>query len=93
MKQFEHSLQGNSFDWYIDLEPKSINNWEKMEREFLNCYHSTLRTVSMMELTNMRQWKDELVVEYINCWHSLRLDCKDHLSEAYKVRMCIQGMH
>ena len=37
-----------------------------MEREFLNHYHSTRRTMSMMELTNMRQLKDELVFDYIN---------------------------
>ena len=43
-----------------------------MEREFLNHYHSTQNIVSMMELTNMRQWKNELVVNYINHWHSLR---------------------
>ena len=64
-----------------------------MEREFLNRYHSTCRTVNMMELTNLRQWKDEPVVDYINRWHSLSLDCKDRLSEASGVGMCIQGMH
>ena len=47
----------------------------------------------MMELTNMRQWKDEPVIDYINHWRSLSLDCKDHLSEAFGVAMCIQDMH
>ena len=28
-KQFVHSLRGNAFDWYTDLEPKSIDNWEQ----------------------------------------------------------------
>ena len=66
-----------------------------MGREFSNRYHSTRHTVSMMELTNLRQWKDELVVDYINRWRSLSLDCKDCLSEAFGVAMCmcIQGMH
>ena len=64
-----------------------------MEREFLNRYYSTRRTVGMIELTNMRQWKDEPVVNYINRWHSLSLDYKDRLSEASRVGMCIQGMH
>uniref|UniRef100_A0A2N9J370 Integrase catalytic domain-containing protein n=1 Tax=Fagus sylvatica TaxID=28930 RepID=A0A2N9J370_FAGSY len=49
--------------------------------------------VSMMELTNTKQWKDEPVVDYINRWRSLSLDCKDRLSEASGVEMCIQGMH
>ena len=64
-----------------------------MEREFLNRYDSSRRTVSMMEQTNLRQWKDEPVVDYINRLHSLSLDCKDRLSEASGVAMCIQGMH
>ena len=93
MKQPVHSLRGNAFDWYTNLEPQSIKSWEQMERELLNRYHSTRRTVNMMELTNLWQWKDEPVVDYINRWHSLSLDCKDHLSEASGVGMCIQGMH
>ena len=46
-----------------------------------------------MELTNTKQWKDEPVVDYINRWRSLSLDCKDRLSEMSAVEMCIQGMH
>uniref|UniRef100_A0A2N9ITV2 Uncharacterized protein n=1 Tax=Fagus sylvatica TaxID=28930 RepID=A0A2N9ITV2_FAGSY len=92
-KQFVRSLRGNAFDWYTDLEPESIDNWEHMEREFLNRFYSTRRTVSMMELTNTKQWKDEPVVDYINRWRSLSLDCKDRLSETSGVEMCIQGMH
>ena len=40
-KQFVRTLRGNAFDWYTDLEPKSIESWEQMEREFLNCFYST----------------------------------------------------
>ena len=46
-----------------------------------------------MELTNTKQWGNEPVVNYINRWHSLSLDCKDRLSEISAVEMCIQGMH
>ena len=46
-----------------------------------------------MELTNTKQWKDELVIGYINHWRSLNLDCKDRLSEVSVVEMCIQGIH
>ncbi|KAL0413541.1 UNVERIFIED_CONTAM: Transposon Tf2-12 polyprotein [Sesamum radiatum] len=93
VKQFVRSLKGNAFDWYVDLEPESIDNWDEMEREFLNRFYSTRCTVSMIELTNARQWKDEPVVDYINRWRSLSLNCKDKLSEASAIEMCIQGMH
>ena len=46
-----------------------------------------------MELTNTKQWENEPVVDYINQWRSLSLDCKDRLSEVSVVEMCIQGMH
>ncbi|KAK2975803.1 hypothetical protein RJ640_022763 [Escallonia rubra] len=87
------SLKGNAFDWYTDIEPESIDCWEAMEREFLNRFYSTRRLVSMMELTNTRQWKYEPVVDYINRWRSLSLDCKERLSEISAVEMCMQGMH
>uniref|UniRef100_A0A2N9FNB6 Uncharacterized protein n=1 Tax=Fagus sylvatica TaxID=28930 RepID=A0A2N9FNB6_FAGSY len=48
-KQFVRSLRGNAFDWYTDLEPESIDNWEQMEREFLNRFYST-RQASGVEM-------------------------------------------
>ena len=47
----------------------------------------------MMELTNTKQGKDELVMDYINRWRMLSLDSKDQLSEISAVEICIQGMH
>jgi len=64
-----------------------------MEHEFLNRFYSTQCTVSMTELTNIKQWKDELILDYINRWHTFTLACKDRLSEASAVEMCTQGMH
>ncbi|KAA0055534.1 ty3-gypsy retrotransposon protein [Cucumis melo var. makuwa] len=93
VKQFVRTLKGNAFDWYIDLEPKSIDNWEQLERDFLNRFYSTRRIVSMMELTNTRQQKGELVIDYINRWRALSLDYKDRLTELSAVEMCTQGMH
>ncbi|KAM1401550.1 hypothetical protein ACFX2F_028685 [Malus domestica] len=91
-KQFVRSLKGNAFEWYTDLEPESINSWEQLEREFLNRFYSTRHTVSMLELTSMKQWREEPVMDYINRWRNLSLDCKDRLSEISSIEMCIQGM-
>nr|XP_027118595.1 uncharacterized protein LOC113735812 [Coffea arabica] len=74
VKQFIRSLKSNAFDWYTDLTPGSIDNWEQLEQEFLNHFYSTGRTISMLELTNTRQWKDEPVVNYIDRWRSLSLN-------------------
>ncbi|KAM2234269.1 hypothetical protein ACFXTI_012534 [Malus domestica] len=78
VKQFVRSLKGNAFEWYTDLEPESINSWEQLEREFLNHFYSTRRTVSMLELTSTKQWKDEPVIDYINRWRTLKLATRVH---------------
>ena len=68
------------FDWYTDLLPQSIDSWELMEQGFLNMFCSTQCTVSMIELTNTKQWKDEPIHDYIKQWLKLNLECNDHLS-------------
>ncbi|KAL0309097.1 UNVERIFIED_CONTAM: hypothetical protein Sradi_5852000 [Sesamum radiatum] len=93
VEQFVRSLKKNAFGWYIDLESESINGWDEIEKKFLNRFYSTRRTVSMVELANTRQWKNEPIIDYINHWHALSLNCKDKLSETSAIEMCIQGMH
>ncbi|TYK00346.1 retrotransposon gag protein [Cucumis melo var. makuwa] len=59
VKQFVQSLKGNAFEWYTDLEPEVIDSWEQLKTMFLNCFYSTGRVISMMELTNTKQWKGD----------------------------------
>ncbi|KAG5221971.1 ty3-gypsy retrotransposon protein [Salix suchowensis] len=54
---------------------------------------NTRRVVSMIELTNARQWKEEPVIDYIHRWRNLSLNCRDRLTETSALDMCIQGMH
>ncbi|KAA0051630.1 ty3-gypsy retrotransposon protein [Cucumis melo var. makuwa] len=93
VRQFVRSLKGNAFEWYTDLEPEVINSWEQLEKEFLNRFYSTRRTVSMMKLTNIKQQKGKSVIDYINQWRALSLDYKDRLTELSAAEMCTQGMH
>ncbi|KAL0420248.1 UNVERIFIED_CONTAM: hypothetical protein Slati_3047700 [Sesamum latifolium] len=87
VKQFVRSLKDNAFDWYTDLESSSIDGWEQLKQEFFNRFYSTRRTISMVELTNSRQWKEEPVIDYINRWMNLSLNCKERLSEASAIKM------
>ncbi|KAK4411800.1 hypothetical protein Sango_0253000 [Sesamum angolense] len=66
VKQFVRSLKDNAFDWYTDLEAGSIDGWEQLEQKCLNRFYSTQRTISMVELINSRQWKEEPVIDHIN---------------------------
>uniref|UniRef100_M1DES9 Uncharacterized protein n=1 Tax=Solanum tuberosum TaxID=4113 RepID=M1DES9_SOLTU len=47
----------------------------------------------MIELTKACQGEYELVVDFINLWRSLSLNCKDRLSETSSIDMCIQSMN
>ncbi|KAA0049813.1 ty3-gypsy retrotransposon protein [Cucumis melo var. makuwa] len=47
----------------------------------------------MIKLTNTKQQKGEPVIDYINRWRALSLDCKDKLTELSAIEMCTQGMH
>ncbi|KAA0025994.1 retrotransposon protein putative ty3-gypsy sub-class [Cucumis melo var. makuwa] len=47
----------------------------------------------MMELTNIKQEKGELVIDHINRWRALSLDNKDRHTKLSIVEMCTQGMH
>ena len=47
----------------------------------------------MIELTNLKQWKEESIIDYIQWWRNLSLNCKDQLSESSTIEMCIQGMN
>ena len=80
VRQFVWSLKENTFEWYTNLEPKVIDNWQQLETEFLNRFYSTRCVVSMKELTNTKQRKGKLVIDYINRWRALSLDCKDKLT-------------
>ncbi|KAH7846735.1 hypothetical protein Vadar_017543 [Vaccinium darrowii] len=46
VKQFVLSLKGFAFDWYIDLEPNTINSLDQLQRNFLNRFlvHDALST-------------------------------------------------
>ncbi|KAA0026179.1 ty3-gypsy retrotransposon protein [Cucumis melo var. makuwa] len=92
-RQFVRSLKGNAFEWYTDLESEVIDSWEQLEKEFFNRFYSTRRTVSMMELTNTKQRKGEPIIDYMNRWIALSLDCKDKLTELSAIEMCTQGIH
>ena len=70
-----------------------MDSWDRLQQEFLNSFYRTIRVVSMMELKKSRQGEDELVVDFINRWRSLSLNCKDHLKEISSIEMCIQGMN
>ncbi|KAK4406348.1 hypothetical protein Sango_0641300 [Sesamum angolense] len=93
VKQFVLSLKDTAFDWYIDLQANSIDSLDDLQNKFFNRFYNARRIVSMIKLANQHQRKDESVLDYINNWRNLSLNCKDTLFEIFAVEFCIQDMH
>ncbi|KAG9446452.1 hypothetical protein H6P81_012580 [Aristolochia fimbriata] len=76
-------------------ELTEISSWEQLESEFLSRFYNTKRTVTLVELTNLKQRHGEKVIEYINRWRNLRLNCKESTSlfTQTSIDMCIRGMN
>ena len=92
IKEFLRFLIENVFNWYTNLKLNYIDNWERLEQVFLNRSYSTIRVVSMMELTKARQGENVLGFDFINRSRSLSLKCKDRRIEISSIKMCIQDM-
>ncbi|KAA0038071.1 ty3-gypsy retrotransposon protein [Cucumis melo var. makuwa] len=93
VRKFVRSLKENTFEWYTDMESKVTDSWKQLEKEFVNHFYSTKRIMSMIKLTNMKQQKGESIIDYINRWRAINLDCKDRFTELSTIEMCTQGMH
>ncbi|KAA0044954.1 ty3-gypsy retrotransposon protein [Cucumis melo var. makuwa] len=83
---------------FVETCENAGSRGDQLVRQFIrslkgNAFECTRRVVSMMELTNTKQWKGEPVIDYITRWRALSLDCKDKLTELSAVEMCTQGMH
>ncbi|MDV3185360.1 MAG: hypothetical protein Q8842_03405, partial [Candidatus Phytoplasma australasiaticum] len=55
----------------LELQKQNQKRKCLLKSQFLNHFYSTYCTVNMIELTNTRQSKFELVVDYINRWRTL----------------------
>ncbi|KAL0405449.1 UNVERIFIED_CONTAM: hypothetical protein Slati_3858800 [Sesamum latifolium] len=79
-KHFILSLKDAAFDWYIDIEANSIGSWDDLQNKFFSRFYSARRTVSMIELANQHQGKDELVIDYINNWRKPILELQRYFA-------------
>lgn len=77
INQYVCLLKKNVFDWYTDLKANPIDSCEQLKQEFLHFFYNTPRSVSMIELFNLSQKKNNPLLEYINNWRNLSLNYKE----------------
>ncbi|KAA0041873.1 retrotransposon gag protein [Cucumis melo var. makuwa] len=81
---------------FIEIYKNAESRGDQLVRQFVRSLIGNLfewHVISVVELTNTKQRKGEPVINYINRWKALSLDCKDKLTELFAVEMCTQGMH
>ncbi len=86
MRQFVQTLRKAAFTWYSKLPPRKIENWDQMERAFLQRFYSTQKSVGITELTQTTQRNSEAAADFITRWRNLSLHCPQSISEREAIR-------
>ncbi|WJZ97157.1 hypothetical protein VitviT2T_015785 [Vitis vinifera] len=92
MRQFVQTLRKAAFTWYSKLPPRKIENWDQMERAFLQRFYSTQKSVGITKLTQTTQRNSEEAADFITRWRNLSLHCPQSISEREAIRMCMNNL-
>ena len=64
VRLFSLSLTGTAFSWFFSLAPNSILNWNQLESKFHYHFFSAENEARLLDLTSVRQGRDEFVLDY-----------------------------
>ncbi|KAA0035782.1 ty3-gypsy retrotransposon protein [Cucumis melo var. makuwa] len=79
---------------FVETCENARSRGDQLVKQFVRSFKGNSfewRVVSMMELMNTKQRKEEPVIDYLNRWRALNLNCKDKLTELSVVEMCTQA--
>nr|CAD1836413.1 unnamed protein product [Ananas comosus var. bracteatus] len=93
LRQFPLSLKVAAFQWYSKLPPGSIQDWPMMKAQFKSHFVSTKREITLRELADLKQERDEKVETYITRWKNTSINCSQEIRAEEAIRLCIGGMH
>jgi hypothetical protein len=65
LRQFSGSLTDAAFHWYSRLTIGKISNWVDMKNAFKKHFVAMKRDISIVELSQVRQQRDEPIDDYI----------------------------
>jgi hypothetical protein len=58
-------LTGTAFAWFSSLAPNSIDSWDQLEQKFHDHFFSGSYQLKLIDLTSVRQSKEESVSDYL----------------------------
>ncbi|XP_039130899.1 uncharacterized protein LOC120267304 [Dioscorea cayenensis subsp. rotundata] len=65
LRQFAASLTGVAFEWYTNLQLESIQTWQQMKESFRARFGRVTDKITIADLANTMQNKDEKVIDYV----------------------------
>jgi hypothetical protein len=65
VRLFSLSLTGAAFAWFSSLAPSSIISWDMLEHKFHDHFYCGSIQLKLLDLTSVRQGRDETVSAYI----------------------------
>ena len=72
VRLFSLSLMGTAFSWFSSLAPGSILNWNQLECKFHDHFFSGETEVRLLDLTSVKQNRDESVLDYFQRFKALK---------------------
>jgi hypothetical protein len=72
---FSLPLTGTAFSWFSSLSPNSVDSWEQLEHKFLDHFYSPENELKLLDMTSVRQGRDELVSDYIRRFRDTKNQC------------------
>jgi hypothetical protein len=72
---FSLSLTGTAFAWFSSLAPNSIDSWDQLEQKFHDHFFSGSYQLKLIDLTSVRQNKEELVSNYLKRFKEVKNCC------------------
>jgi len=93
VRLFSLSLTGTAFAWFSSLAPSSIYGWEPLERKFHEHFYSGSNEAKLLDLTSVRQGRDESVDAYIRRFRDIKNRCFNlTISEKDLVDLAFNGL-
>jgi hypothetical protein len=72
---FSLSLTGTVFAWFSSLALNSIDSWNQLEQKFHDHFFSGDYQLKLIDLTSVKQGKDETVSNYLRRFKEVKNYC------------------
>ena len=81
LRQFAGSLTEVAFEWYVNLQSEFIQTGQHRKDAFRVRFGGVSDKITIADLANTRQNKDENDIDYVIRWRDLSIKCDQLLDQ------------